>query len=230
MRRREFIAFFGGAAAAWPLKARAQQPARYRIGHLAIAAPTDTPPPPPANWHAFVQGLREAGYIEGQNIAFEHRSAHDQPELFPKLALELASLKVDAIFARGTWALAAAKNATRTIPIVGIDLEIDPVEAGLVASIARPGGNITGLFLDLSELSGKHLQFLKEIMPGTSRVAVLGNPDINASQLRELERVAQSLSMQTRLAEVKIATDLDRAFDAAQNWRADALLVLSNPL
>jgi hypothetical protein len=159
---------------------------RYRIGHLAIAAPSDTPPPPPANWNAFVQGLREAGYIEGQNIEFEHRSAHDQPELFPKLASELAELKVDVIFARGTWALAAAKNATRTIPIAGIDLEIDPVEAGLVASIARPGGNITGMFLDLSELSGKHLQLLKEIIPRTSRVAVLGDPDINAPQLREL--------------------------------------------
>src|ERR1700704_2043590 len=89
-------------------------------------------------------------------------------------------------------------NATRTIPIVGIDLEIDPVEAGLVASIARPGGNITGLFLDLSELSGKHLQILKEIIPGTSRVAVLGNPDINAAQLRELELVALSLAVQIR--------------------------------
>jgi ABC-type uncharacterized transport system substrate-binding protein len=230
MKRREFITLLGGTVAAWPLAARAQQPARYRIGHLAIASPTDTPPPPPANWDAFVQGLREAGYVEGRNIAFEHRSAHDQPELFPKLALELASLKVDVIFARGTWALAAARNATRTIPIVGIDLEIDPVEAGLVANIARPGGNITGLFLDLSELSGKHLQILKEIIPGTSRVAVLGNLDINAAQLRELERVAQSLSMQTRVAEVKNATDLDCAFDTAQNWRADALIVLSNPL
>jgi putative ABC transport system substrate-binding protein len=230
MKRRDFITLLGGTAAAWPLAGRGQQPARYRIGHLAIAAPTDTPPPPPANWDAFVQGLREAGYVEGRNIAFEHRSAHDQPELFPKLALELASLKVDVIFARGTWALAAARNATRTIPIVGIDLEIDPVEVGLVANIARPGGNITGLFLDLSELSGKHLQILKEIIPGTSRVAVLGNSDINAAQLRELERVAQSLSMQTRVAEVKNTTDLDGAFDTAQNWRADALIVLSNPL
>src|SRR5881398_3064424 len=114
MLRREFLGVLGGAAAGWPVAARAQPPVR-RIGHLAIAAPTDTPPPPPANWHAFVQGLREIGYMEGQNIAFEHRSAHDQPELFPKLALELASLKVDVIFARGTWALAAAKNATRTI-------------------------------------------------------------------------------------------------------------------
>jgi putative tryptophan/tyrosine transport system substrate-binding protein len=168
VKRRNFIALLGGAAV-WPLAVRAQQP-RYRIGHLAIAAPTDTPPPPPANWNAFVQGLREAGYMEGQNIEFEHRSAHDKPELFSKLASELAELKVDVIFARGTWALAAAKNATRTIPIAGIDLEIDPVEAGLVASIARPGGNITGMFLDLSELSGKHLQILKEIIPRTSRV------------------------------------------------------------
>ena len=229
MRRRELLALFGGAAA-WPLAARAQQPARYRIGHLAIAAPTDTPPPPPANWDAFVQGLREAGYMEGQNIAFEHRSAHDQPELFPKLALELVSLNVDVIFARGTWALAAAKNATRTIPIAGIDLEIDPVEAGLVASIARPGGNITGMFLDLSVLSSKHLQLLKEIIPGTSRVAILANPDINASQLRELNRVAGSLSVDIRAMDVKSATDLDGAFDVAKNWRADALIVLSNPL
>jgi putative ABC transport system substrate-binding protein len=186
--------------------------------------------PPPANWNAFVQGLREIGYTEGQNIAFEHRSAHDQPELFPKLALELASLKVDVIFARGTCALAAAKNATRSIPIVGIDLESDPIEAGLVASIARPGGNITGLFLDLSELSGKHLQFLKEIMPRASRAAVLGNPDINALQIRELERVARSLELQIRAVDVRNATDLDGAFDTAKNWRADALIVLSNPL
>jgi len=228
--RRKFLATLGGAAVAWPLAARAQQPARYRIGHLAIAAPTDIPAPPPANWNAFVQGLAEAGYVEGRNITFEHRSAHDQPELFPKLALELASLKVDVFFARGTWALRAAKNATRTIPIVGIDLEIDPVRTGLVASIARPGGNITGLFLDLSELSGKHLQILKEIIPRTSRVAVLGDPDINAPQLRELERVAQSLSMQIRMVEVKNAHGLDGAFNTAQNWRGDALIVLSNPL
>ena len=228
LKRREFITLIGGAAS-WPLAARAQQ-RRYRIGHLAIAAPTDTPPPPPANWNAFVQGLREAGYLEGQNIEFEHRSAHDQPELFPKLASELAGLQVDVIFARGTWALAAAKNATRMIPITGIDLEIDPVDAGLVASIARPGGNITGMFLDLSELSGKHLQLLKEIIPRTSRVAVLGDPDINAPQLRELARVARSLPLETHAVELKSATNLDRAFDAAKNWRADALIVLSNPL
>jgi ABC-type uncharacterized transport system substrate-binding protein len=230
MRRRDFIALLSGAAVATPLAARGQHPAGHRIGHLALAAPTDTPPPPPANWNAFVQGLREAGYIEGPNIAFEHRSAHGQSELFSKLALELASLKVDVIFARGTWALAAAKSATKTIPIVGIDLEIDPVEAGLVESIARPGGNVTGLFLDLSELSGKHLQILKEIIPGTSRVAVLGDPDINAPQIREVERIAQSLSMQTQIVGMRNATALDDAFNTAVNWHADALIVLSNPL
>jgi len=230
VRRRELISFLGGVALAWPLASRGQQPARHRVGHLAIAAPTDTPPPPAANWDGFVQGLRETGYVEGSNIVFEHRSARDQPERFPKLALDLARLKVDVIFARGTWALAAAKNATSTIPIVGIDLEVDPVEAALVASIARPGGNVTGLFLDLSELSGKHLQIIKEIIPGASRIAVLGNPDINAAQLRELERVAQLLALQTRAVELKNPTDLEGAFNTAKDWRADALIVLSNPL
>src|SRR5205809_4841528 len=109
MRRRGFMSLLAGAAVAWPLAARAQQ-RRYLIGHLAIPAPTDTSRPPPSNWNAFVQGLREAGYNEGRNIEFAHRSAHDQPELFPKLASELADLRVDVIFARGTWALAAAKN------------------------------------------------------------------------------------------------------------------------
>jgi putative tryptophan/tyrosine transport system substrate-binding protein len=231
MRRRAFIAGLGSAAA-WPAVGRAQQRSpQYRIGHLAIAAPTDNPPPPPANWSGFVQGLSEAGYTEGLNISFEHRSAHDQPDRFPQLAAELAGLKVNAIFARGTWALKAARNATRTIPIVGIDLEADPVEAGLVASISRPGGNITGLFLDLSELSGKHLQLLKDILPGTSRVAVLGDPAINALQLRELERVGRSLGVQTKAVEAaKNSADLDGAFEAAKNWRADGLIVLSNPL
>jgi putative ABC transport system substrate-binding protein len=226
VKRREFITFVGGVSLAWPLTAWAQQPMRYRVGHLSLAAPTDSPPPPPANWNAFVRGLSEVGYSEGSNIVFEHRSARDRPELFPRLALELAASKVDVIFARGTWALSAAKNATRTIPIVGIDLEVDAVEAGLVASIAHPEGNITGLFLDLSVLSGKHLQILKEIAPSTSRVAVIGN----APQLRELVQVARLLAVQTQPLDVKNATDLDSAFDTAKNWRADALIVLSNPL
>ncbi len=231
MRRRAFIKLAGGATAGWSLAAHGQPFAPYRIGHLAIAAPTDTPPPPPTNWDAFVQGLREAGYTEGRNIVFEHRSAHDKPALFPGLAAELTKLNVDVIFARGTWALSAAKNATHTIPIVGIDLEIDPVESGLVSSIARPGGNITGLFLDLSELSGKHLQILKEIYTaGRLASRVLGDTDLNASQLRELDRVARSLGLQTLATEFKAATSLESVFATAKYWRADALIVLSNPL
>jgi putative ABC transport system substrate-binding protein len=231
MRRRAFIAGLGSAAA-WPAVGRAQQRSpQYRIGHLAIAAPTDNPPPHPANWSGFVQGLSEAGFTEGQNISFEHRSAHDQPDRFPQLAAELANLNVNAIFARGTWALRAAKNATGAIPIIGIDLEADPVEAGLVASISRPGGNITGLFLDLSELSGKHLQIIKEIIPGASRVAVLGDPVINAPQFREMERVARALATQTKVLEtVNGFADLGHAFELAQAWQAAAVVVLSNPL
>jgi putative ABC transport system substrate-binding protein len=230
MRRRQFVKLAGAAAAVWSLPVRAQRNVIYRVGHLAIAAPTDIPPPPPANWEAFVQGLRDAGYSEGQNVSFEHRSAHDKPELFPKLAAELARLNVNAIFARGTWALSAAKNATGTIPIVGIDLEIDPVESGLVSSIARPGGNVTGLFLDLSELSGKHLQLLKEILPSTSVVGVIGSANVNASQFRELDRVAQSLGLRTLAINFTAATSLESVFAGAKYRAADALIVLSNPL
>jgi putative tryptophan/tyrosine transport system substrate-binding protein len=230
MRRREFIVVLGSVAMIWPSAAHAQRTRSYRIGHLAIAAPTDNPPPPPANWNAFEQGLQEAGYAEGKNVTFEHRSAHDRPEMFLQLATELASLKVDVIFARGTWALNAARGATSTIPIVGIDLEIDPVDAGLAASIARPGKNITGLFLDLSELSGKHLQILKEVVPGMSRVGILGDPTINAPQLRALEQVARSIAVQVRALDMSKAADAAGAFEAAKVWRADALIVLSNPL
>jgi putative tryptophan/tyrosine transport system substrate-binding protein len=229
-RRREAMVLLGGAAMIWPFVAQAQRIRLHRIGHLAIAAPTDNPPPPPANWNAFVQGLKEAGYVEGKNVTFEHRSAHDHPELFPQLATELASLKVDVIFARGTWALNGARGATSSIPIVGIDLEIDPVDAGLAASIARPGKNITGLFLDLSELSGKHLQILKEVVPGMSRVGILGEPTINAPQLRALEQVAQSIAVQVRALDMSKAADAGGAFEAAKDWGADALIVLSNPL
>ena len=232
MRRRELFRAAAGLAIAWPSAARAQQSVgiKRRVGHLTIAAPSDIPPPPPTNWEAFVRGLREAGYVEGQNVLFEHRSAHDRPELFPALAVDLAKLQVDAIFARATWAISAAKHATKTIPIVGIDLEIDPVETGLVSSIARPGGNITGLFLDLAELSGKHLEILKEIAPRTSHVAVIGDAKINSSQLYELDKVARTIGLQTLAIDFTAATSLESAFAEAAHWGADALIVLSNPL
>jgi len=231
MNRRTFLGGFILGTLSSPLVAEAEQAEKVRrIGHLAIAAPTDVLPPPPANWDAFREGLRELGYIEGQNIAFEHRYAHGRLELFPDLAADLVRLQVEVIFARGPWAVTAAKNATRTIPIVGIDLESDPVEAGLVASLARPGGNITGMFLDLAELSGKQVQVLKEIVPKLFRVAVLGDPAVNASQIAALNVVGRSLAVKVETLELRSSKDLDGAFDTANKRRTQALIVLSNPL
>jgi putative ABC transport system substrate-binding protein len=229
--RRTFLGALSGGLLAAPLAAEAQQAGKvYRVGNLVIVGPTDASPPPPAYWASFQQGLRELGYVEGQNIAFEHRYAHGRVDLFPALAADLVRLNVDLIFARGPWAVAAAASATRSIPIVGIDLESDPVAAGLVKSLARPGGNLTGMFLDLAELSGKQLQILKEINPRLSRVAVLGDSAVNSSQLRALNSVAGSLAMQIQPLEMKAAKELAGAFEAGNKRPSDALIVLSNPL
>jgi putative ABC transport system substrate-binding protein len=216
-----------------PLVAGAQPPGKaYRIGALAIAGPTDTPPPPAENWEGFLRGLREVGYIEGQNVTFELRSAAGRPERFAELAADLVRLKVDVIFARGTEAMRAAKNATKlhAIPIVAIDLESDPVAAGFIASLAKPGGNLTGMFLDLAELSGKHVQFLKETVRTLSRIAVLGHPVVNAAQLRAVEVAAATRGMQIQILELRDRKDLDSAFKAASGARAGALIVLGSPL
>jgi putative ABC transport system substrate-binding protein len=226
-----FLGTLAGGLLALPLPAGAQPAEKvYRIGNLAIAGPTDTAPPPPANWESFQQGLRELGYVEGQNIAFEHRYAHGRVDLFPGLAADLVRLQVDIIFARGPQAVTAAKNATHAIPIVGIDLESDPVMTGLVTSLSRPGGNITGMFLDLAEMSGKQLQLLKELVPKLSRVAVLGDPAVNASQLSALNAVGRSLTIQVQVLELKSSERLEGAFEEAKRGRAQALVTLSSPL
>ena len=155
MDRRTFLATVAGGLLAAPLGIEAQEARLPRIGILTTASPGSSPP---ANSEAFVQGLRESGYVEGRNILLEQRYAQETPKLFPALAADLVRLKVDLIFARGPWAVTAANSATRAIPIIGIDLESDPVADGLVKSLARPGGNLTGMFLDLAELSGKQLQ------------------------------------------------------------------------
>ena len=228
MNRRALITMVGGSMLVAPFTTEAQQTGKvWRIGVLTTGNPRSAPP---GNWEGFLHGLRESGYVEGQNIAFEHRYAEGKPELFPDLAADLARLKVDAIFARGPWAVTAAKAATRTIPIIGIDLESDPIADGFVKSLSRPGENITGMFLDLAELSGKQLQILKEIIPKLSRVAILGDPAVNASQLRELRAVARSLAVQTQTLEMKSPKDLEGAFEAANKGHARALIVLSNPL
>jgi putative tryptophan/tyrosine transport system substrate-binding protein len=227
MDRRSFLVGMGGLVSL-PVAAVAQRGGK--VAHIGVLTTGDPHSAPPGNWQGFLQGLRESGYVEGQNIAVEHRYAEGRPERFPDLAADLVRLKVDVIFARGPWAVPAAKGATETIPIVGIDLESDPIEAGFVKSLARPGGNITGMFLDLAELSGKQLQLLKEIIPRLSRVAVLGDPAVNSSQLRELRVVAHSLAVKIQTLEMKSARDLDGALEAANKGQAEALIILSNPL
>src|SRR5205809_2206732 len=171
MRRREFISLLGGAAVGWPVAANAQQAAKVaRIGLLAgnLAASPHLP-------EAFLQGLRDLGYVEGRNVVIEYRDAEGKYERYPALATELVALKVDVIVVTSTPSAVAVKQATRTIPIV-FTWAADPVGSGLVTSLARPGGNITGLSFLAADLVGKRLELLKQAVPGVSRVAALWHP------------------------------------------------------
>jgi ABC-type uncharacterized transport system substrate-binding protein len=206
--------------------AEAQQPKKvYRIGLLS------TDPLPAQSWNALLDGLRERGYIEGRNIVFERRFSEGKAERFPEFAADMVRLKVDIIIVTTTPAAFAAKNATQTIPIV-IPTAIDPVGAGLVASLARPGGNITGLSALAPELSGKRLELLKEVVPGMTRVAVLWNPanPANASVWKETQAAARGLGLLLQSQEVRSPQDLERTFALTAQARPDALLVLSDSL
>ncbi|TMA90486.1 MAG: ABC transporter substrate-binding protein [Deltaproteobacteria bacterium] len=206
----------------------AQQPGKVpRIGIL---------PPGPIServhlWEAFRQGLRKLGYVEGQNIILVFPSGEVKPERLPHLAAELVSLKVDVIVAAAIVAVQAAKEATKTIPIV-MPVASDAVETGLVASLARPGGNITGLTLISSQLSGKRLELLKEVVPRLSRLAVLSNPTSAAvpPQMRETEVTARALGVQLQPLEVRGPDDFERVFQAATKERAGALITLDDAL
>lgn len=204
-------------AAAQP--ADAQKPAKIaRIGYLALTSGATI------QYEAFRQGLQGLGYGEGKNINIEYRSAEDRSKL-TELANELVQLKVDVIVAQG-GALLPAKTATRLIPIV-FGLSGDPVEAGYVATVARPGGNMTGVTFLAFELLGKRLELVKEAVPRVSRVAVLANPE-HPGEKRELEETrtaARSLGLTLQYLEVKSSTDFDKAFDAISRERADGLLV-----
>jgi len=208
----------------------AQQPKTVaRIGVLRSDSPS--PNVPIETLVAFRGGLRELGYVEGQNIFLEYRWAEGRYERLPDLAAELVRLKVDVFFTTGTPATNAAKHATKTIPIVFVNVS-DPVASGLVASLARPGGNITGLTNISSDLSGKQLELLKESVPGATRVAVLWNPANPAAalQLKETEAAARSLKVQLQLQEVRDPKDLDTAFSAMNRGRPNALFVLADPM
>ncbi len=206
-----------------PLAAEGQQAGKiYRIGMLETTSMALNA----ANLDAFRQGLRELGYVEGRNFMIEYRSADGRRERFPELATELARLKVDVILTRGTPAVMAAKNATGTIPVV-MAASGDPLLSGVVAGLARPGGNVTGLSAIVVEVTGKRLQLLREVVPGVSRIASLldmGNPN-NALQWKETEIAAPSLGVQPQLLDVRKPVDFGGAFDAAIRQRAGAMVV-----
>jgi putative ABC transport system substrate-binding protein len=208
--------------------AEAQEPTKVpRIGVL-IALPRAAIS---ARIEAFRQGLKELGYIEGKNVLLEYRSAEGDLGRLPAMAAELERLKVDVIVTGGPQATRPARNATATIPIV-MAQDSNPVETGFVASLARPGGNITGLSNIYPELSGKQLELLKEIVPRLSRVAVLGQSTEpgNAQARSEAERAARSLGLTLQYIDVRGAGDIEPAFQAAKKERADAVLVLGSPL
>jgi len=217
----------GSILLALGLPAQAQQPRKIsRIGYLSGGDPVSRG----YRIEAFRQGLKELGYTEGKNIIIEYRFAEARSDRLPELARELIGLKVDIIFAGGTPATEAAKNATRTLPIV--TSSDDPVGRGLVAGLPRPGGNITGLTNLAVQLVGKRLELLKEVIPGLSRVALLCNPSNPRSDLgmRETEVVAQSVGVRLHVAEVQDRDDLERAFAALKRDRAEALITLRTPL
>ena len=179
---------------------------------------------------AFKQGLGERGYVEGRNVVVEYRDGGGSPERLSPLAADIVRQHVDLIFARGAGAVAAAKRATSQVPIVAVDLESDPVAAGFVRTLAQPGGNITGVFLDLPEVSAKQLQLLKEVLPQVSRVAILGDPALNRPQFQAAERAARALQIRPQLLEVRTSADLHQALDTARRERANAVVILSSPL
>jgi putative ABC transport system substrate-binding protein len=206
----------------------AQQPTKIpRIGFLIGTSPTANA----ARVEAFRQGLRELGYVEGKTIVIEWRYAEGKLDRFPELAAELVRLKVDIIVTGGPPATRAAKEATITIPIV-MEQDSDPVGNGFVASLARPGGNITGLATFRPELSGKQLELLKEIVPKLSRVAVFGTSAYpgNAQALKEIELAAKAFGVRLQYLDVVSSKDIETAFRAASKGRAESLLVLGGPV
>jgi len=221
MKRRTFIALLGGAATAWPVAARAQQAGKIpRIGII-----DDSP-----IWNAFRHGLRDLGYLEGQNIVFDYRYAGGLPDRLAWVAVELIHRPVDLIATFGTPPTLAAKQATTTIPIVMMGVG-DPVGSGLVSSLARPGGNITGNTILGPEVAGKRLQLLKEVIPSLSRVVFLWNPD-NAShpaQLAELRVAVEALGIKLLPVPVRSSDEFDNAFAAMMRERPDAFLMTNDP-
>ncbi|AMA57144.1 ABC transporter substrate-binding protein [Bradyrhizobium sp. CCGE-LA001] len=228
MKRREFMELIGGAAATWPFGARAQQPpkSRYKVGYLASASREQTL----RNVRAFEAGLRSLGYRAGENVVIEYRFADGDVGRLAALAIEVAGLGVDVIMSGTNATTVAAMKATRTIPIVMAN-SAEPVSAGLVASLARPGGNVTGFSSEPGdEINGKRLEFLNDTLPNLSRVGVLWNPDFapNQDRLASLREAAKALGLTLVPAEARGPDMLQQAFATMVRERAQVLVVLSD--
>jgi len=221
------MTLLGGAAATWPLAARAQQPAQLpTIGFLGASTPAIM-----GQWvAAFVQRLRELGWIEGRTIAIEYRWAEGRSARANEIAAEFVRLKVDVIVTHSAELVVAAKQATSVIPIV-FGLAADPVGSGLVASLARPGGNVTGLSVQGTDLAGKRFELLREIVPGLRWLAVIANADASGAvlEMREAQAAARALGLEVATPEIRRAEDIVPAFEAL-NGHAQALYVASDPL
>jgi putative tryptophan/tyrosine transport system substrate-binding protein len=222
VKRRQFILLLGGATAVWPLGARAQQPAMPVIGFVSVGTPESYA----SLLTAFRQGLHETGYVEGQSVAIEYRWAQGRYDLMPNLVADLLRRQVTVIAITGSAVAAlAAKAATATVPIVFAD---DPVKLGLVASLARPGGNLTGVNFLNTEVTAKRLGLLRELVPGMARVAVLVNPAnaINAeSTLRDVEGAARAMGVRIQLINASNSSEINAAFASLGRERPDALFV-----
>jgi ABC-type uncharacterized transport system substrate-binding protein len=227
MKRRKFITLLGGAAAAWPLAARAQQPAKLpTIGFLVSGTPSSH-----GQWvAAFVRRLNELGWIEGRTVAIEYRWAEGRTERAAEIAAEFVRLNVDVIVTSATAVVVVAKQATSVIPIV-FAAAGDPVGTGLVASLARPGGNVTGLSLQQPDAAAKRIELLREVVPGLRRLAILGNVGGPAVLLdmREVQAAAHTLGLEVIASEIQRGEDIAPAFEAL-NGRAEALYVATDPL
>jgi putative ABC transport system substrate-binding protein len=226
MRRREFITLLGGAAAAWPLAARAQQPAMPVVGFIAGSSPSALS----QQVAAFREGLKEAGFIEGVNVAVEYRYGEGQLDRFPAFASDLVRRQVAVLVVSNPTAVLAAKQASTTIPIV-FSVGSDPVEIGLVASLNRPGGNITGVYQFTAGLEAKRLGLLQEMVPKATAIAALVNPNYAGAenQLRDLQVAATRLGMQLVVVRANTEDEFNAAFSTIVQQKAGALLVCASP-
>jgi putative tryptophan/tyrosine transport system substrate-binding protein len=223
MRRREFIALVGGALAGWPFAARAQQSGELpRICSIHTSRNE--------NSEGFFRGLHSAGYVDGQNVRIDARFHGTALDRLDDIVRELVGHKCNVIFASNPYAIRAVTKATTAIPIIGVDLESDPVASGLVKSVARPGGNFTGFFLDIPELGGKQIELLMEVVPAVSRLAVLWDATIGEVQFRATEKAPRPPGVVLNSLPIRQQRDITEAIQQAVRDQANGLVVLSSPL